>query len=143
MTKQKTKTLKAILINPDDCSIREVLIKDTQETFKDIQRMLNCEFFECVRINAANTLYIDDSGLVNGTTTFFPFNHPSALPPPTDNAVINLLLRQGHFRGRGLILGTTPSGASASTTLSAEFVDEQNSISLVWGRIGSNFADIS
>ena len=58
----------AILINANDNTISLVSIKD----YKDISKFGQFDLFTCVQIDAkGNTLYVDDEGLLNGTSRGF------------------------------------------------------------------------
>lgn len=92
---------KALLLDPFVPSISEVSVGD----FKDIQRHIGCDVFTCVRSSALgdNVMYLDDEGLINGTsraTRFVDEVYPSALA------------------GRILILGDDGHGGDKDCTLS-------------------------
>ena len=58
----------AILINANDNTISLVSIKD----YKDISKFGQFDIFTCVQMDAkGNTLYVDDEGLLNGTSRGF------------------------------------------------------------------------
>ena len=99
---------KALLLDPFGPSISEVSVGD----FEDIQRHIGCDVFTCVRSQALkdNVLYLDDEGLINGTsraTRFVDEVYPHALA------------------GRILILGDDGMGGDKDCTLS---VAEVNSL---------------
>ena len=93
---------KAILLDPFVPSISEVSVGD----FHDIQKHIGCDVFTCVRSAALgdNVMYLDDEGLINGTsraTRFVDEVYPHALA------------------GRILILGDDGMGGDKDCTLSA------------------------
>lgn len=96
---------KALLLDPFVPSISEVSVGD----FKDIQRHIGCDVFTCVNSPALgdNVMYLDDEGLINGTsraTRFVDEVYPSALA------------------GRILILGDDGMGGDKDCTLSMDEV---------------------
>jgi len=97
---------KAILLDPFVPSISEVSVGD----FTDIQKHIGCDVFTCVRSAALgdNVMYLDDEGLINGTsraTRFVDEVHPHALA------------------GRILILGDDGMGGDKDCTLSVAKVE--------------------
>ena len=93
---------KALLLDPFVPSISEVFVGH----FGDIQKHIGCDVFTCVRSAALgdNVMYLDDEGLINGTsraTRFVDEVYPSALA------------------GRILILGDDGHGGDKDCTLSA------------------------
>jgi hypothetical protein len=94
---------KAILINARTNTISFVSIKD----YKDISKFGNFDIFTTVQMDAkGNTLYVDDEGLINGTTLGFTiegYDQP--------------------LMGNGIILGTNlRTGDSKDTDLTLEKV---------------------
>ena len=64
-------TYTAILINAKDRIIDEIQCTD----YKDIQKLIDCGCFTTGHsFNNNDTLYVDDEGLINGTTHGFYFN---------------------------------------------------------------------
>jgi len=92
---------KAILLDPFVPSISTVGVGD----FTDIQKHIGCSMFTCVRSQALkdNVLYLDDEGLINGTsraTRFVDEVYPQALA------------------GRILVIGDDGRGGDKDCTLS-------------------------
>lgn len=96
MTKRNDK---ALLLDVSKNTIKEVTIKD----YTDISRLIGCNYFTTVQVNdAGDTLYVDDEGLVNGTTAGFTFDG-----------------YDGPLMGNALLLGTNlRSGDSKDVTMS-------------------------
>jgi hypothetical protein len=92
---------KAILIDPFIPSVHNVPVGD----FKDIQKYIGCDIFTCVRSEALddNVLYLDDEGLINGTTRAVQFID-EIYPQP--------------LAGRILVLGDDGMGGDKDCTLS-------------------------
>ena len=91
---------KAILIDPFDNTVKEVSVGD----FRDIQSKIGCSVFTCVRFPDGNVAYVDDEGLINGTTRGVRF--------------VKECCSQHFLAGRVLILGDSPDGDSADCTWS-------------------------
>lgn len=92
----------AILINANDNTISLVSIKD----YKDISKFGQFDLFTCVQIDAkGNTLYVDDEGLLNGTSRGFVIEG-----------------YEQPLMGNAVLLGSTASGDSKDTSLSLEKV---------------------
>lgn len=96
MTKRNDK---ALLLDVSKNTIKEVTIKD----YTDISRLIGCNYFTTVQVNdAGDTLYVDDEGLVNGTSAGFTFDG-----------------YDGPLMGNALLLGTNlRSGDSKDVTMS-------------------------
>lgn len=59
---------KAILIDSNACTVKEVTVND----YTDISRLIGCDLFTCVQISeTGETVYVDDEGAINGTTNGF------------------------------------------------------------------------
>lgn len=90
---------KAILVDPFIPSISTVEV----DGFEDIQRMIDCRCFTCIRFpDGKHVAYIDDEGLINGTdrgVRFIDSVYPEALA------------------GRALILADDGSGGDADCEL--------------------------
>lgn len=101
--------MKAILIDPETKTISEV---DYSGDYKDIYKLIDCQNFTVIQLDffadeTAESLYIDDEGLLNEPEHFFiwkDYHQPLA--------------------GKGLILGTDAEGDSRSTTLDLTYVTE-------------------
>jgi hypothetical protein len=93
----------AILINANDNTISLVSIKD----YKDISKFGQFDLFTCVQIDAkGNTLYVDDEGLLNGTSRGFVIDG-----------------YEQPLMGNAVLLGTNlNTGDSKDTSLSLEKV---------------------
>ena len=92
-------TQRALRIDASTGVISEVVIKD----YKDIQEKIGCDIFTVVTLAKGEVLYVDDEGLINGTTKGFSINYGS-----------------GFLMGNGLVLGTDFRGDSVDTKLSPE-----------------------
>lgn len=101
--KTKTRNDKAILINAKDKTVTEVTITN----YKDIYKFCGFDLFTTVQMDAnGNTLYVDDEGLLNGTSVGFVIK---GYPQP--------------LMGSAIILGTNlRTGDSKDTDLTAEQV---------------------
>lgn len=85
--------MKAILINAKTKEVKEV---EMGRDYKEIYTQLECELFTTgAYLDAADVIYVDDEGLINGTDIFFTFE--GAHQP---------------FAGNGLIMGTDDEGES-------------------------------
>lgn len=90
--------MRAYLIDPFNSTTTEL---DFVGDYRDIQRLLQVNTFDCVTINPhRDTLYVDDDGLLKITDETRWFYSP--------------LVPQQAFAGRGLVLGATPSGNNKS-----------------------------
>lgn len=88
---------KGLFINSQTGFVSEVSIND----YTDINNILGCSTFTCVRLSPTEVLYVDDEGLINGTTFGF-------------------LVGTGHgqLMGNGLVLGVHQhSGESVDTKI--------------------------
>lgn len=96
MTKRNDK---ALLLDVSKNTIKEVTIKD----YTDISRLIGCNYFTTVQVNEqGDTLYVDDEGLVNGTSAGFTFDG-----------------YDGPLMGNALLLGTNlRTGDSKDVTMS-------------------------
>lgn len=102
---------RALLIDASTGVISEVRIKD----YEDIQTFIGCRCFTAVRLNNGETLYVDDEGLINGTTKGFTIAYGG-----------------GRLMGNGLVLGSTPDGDSCDTALSVKELAEEYGIRQVF-----------
>lgn len=89
---------KALLIDASTGVISEVRIKD----YEDIQKFIGCRCFTSVGLANGETLYVDDEGLINGTTKGFTIAYGGGL-----------------LMGNGIVLGSLPNGESCDTKLTA------------------------
>lgn len=96
---------KAILINPSNLSVSEITVPDH---YTSIQDVIGCRCFTCVRIDEKNVAYVDDEGLINGTTHGTRFR---------------LDIYPDVIAGNILIIGDDGRGGSCDTTLGADDVD--------------------
>jgi hypothetical protein len=62
---------KAILINANDQTIKEIEIADGLNPIYDA---MGCKIFECVNLDKNNTLYIDEEGLLKSERKFWTYN---------------------------------------------------------------------
>ena len=92
--------MKAILIDAYNKQVKAVEIDDGIQPIYDL---VKCESFECVVMENEETVYVDEEGLLNGTSVGFKLE---GCPQP--------------LMGNGLILGTNEEGASIDTALTAE-----------------------
>jgi hypothetical protein len=88
---------RALRIDASTGVISEVVIKD----YRDIQEKIGCDIFTVVTLAKGEVLYVDDEGLINGTTKGFSINYGS-----------------GFLMGNGLVLGADFKGDSVDTKLS-------------------------
>jgi len=80
MTKRNDK---ALLLNVSENTITEIVIKD----YTDISKFGKFDIFTTVGVNAeGDTLYVDDEGLINGTTAGFTYDGYDS--PLMGNAVL-------------------------------------------------------
>jgi len=96
--------MKAILIDPAG----ETLVTEVEvgSDYREIYKQLGCECFTTVRLGPRDTMYVDDEGLLNGSAQRIGGFQLKGYPQP--------------IVGRGLILGYTPNGESASTSFTVE-----------------------
>jgi len=91
--------MKAFLIDPYEGSIEQV---DYSGDYEDIYRLIDCQLFDCVRINRnGDTIYIDDEGLYRDNQEFF--------------------MVEGYHSplcGKALVLGTDKNGDSEAPKIS-------------------------
>ena len=98
--------MRAILINPQDKTITEV---DYNGDYHHIYRLIDATCFDCVRIDARETIYIDDEGLINGKGNEVGFFYVKGDRPVA-------------LAGKGLILSTDDEGKSVGTELTVDAV---------------------
>ena len=96
--------MKALLIDPFTETVQVV---DYSGDWEDIGGLLDCRYFDVVRIDDSETLYVDDEGLYVENQRFFTWN---GYPNP--------------LAGRGLILGTNEDGESIDTDMEPEDVEK-------------------
>ena len=94
--------MRGILINPFDQTVTEV---DYSGDFRDIYKLIDAQCFDCARISRNDGIFVDDEGLLNGTTHFFEH---SEYPNP--------------LAGKGLIVGCDEEGESQSCKTTIEEV---------------------
>jgi hypothetical protein len=89
----------ALLLNVKENTITEVVIKD----YSDISRLIGCNYFTTVQVNdQGDTLYVDDEGLINGTTTGFTYEGYDS--PLMGNALLlGTNLRTGDSKSKRII----------------------------------------
>ena len=85
--------MKAILINPFDETITEV---EYSGDFKQIYKLIDCDYFTISRLCDSDDLFVDDEGLLKPNRYFTWSGQP--------------------FAGKGLILGHDDEGESIATT---------------------------
>lgn len=91
--------MKAILINPFDQTVTEV---EYSGDYRDIYKLIDAQCFDVARLPHRDGIFVDDEGLLNGTTHFFQHeDYPNPLA------------------GKGLIIGCDEEGESVDckTTL--------------------------
>lgn len=84
--------MRAILIDPYDHTVTEIIIEGNN--LQEIYKILDVQVIDAARIALDDVVYVDDEGLLKGPTNFF------AITGETPNPIA----------GRGLLVGTTPSG---------------------------------
>jgi hypothetical protein len=89
--------MKAIFIDPQ---ARTVTLIEHGGDYRSILKTIDVQIFTCVALDSANTLFVDDEGLLNDPRYFFEIGD---YPQP--------------LAGKGLVLGITDDGDSADTTL--------------------------
>jgi len=95
-----TTTKRAILIDAQNKCFEEITIGD----YKEIYKHGKFDLFTCVGIDDSQVIFVDDEGIINGTS--YGFNYGGQI-----------------LAGNGIVLGSvTPSGRSRSTTLTIEEV---------------------
>lgn len=105
------------LIDPSTKTVTQVPYNGD---YKEISAAIGCEIFDIVRIDDKNTIFVDDEGLINGTSFSvgmfrFDGDHPAELA------------------GRGLVLGIDEEGESVSPTWSIEDISRQ--VSFLGGKL--------
>lgn len=104
--------MKAFLIDPEK---KIVSIVDYDGDYKNIQKMIEAEYFTTVSVNSAHdSLFVDDMGLYTKKASFMVTNYASPL------------------KGKALLLGVDGEGDSVSPTLTYEEVVKM----IIW-EIGS------
>lgn len=115
---KKTRADAALLLNVKENTITEIVIKD----YSDINRLIGCNYFTTVQVNdKGDTLYVDDEGLINDTTSGFTFDGYA-----------------GPLMGNAILLGTDlRTGDSKDISMTtAEFAAKVKTLM----RLGSMFA---
>jgi hypothetical protein len=94
--------MKAFLIDPQQKLVSTV---DYDGDYKNIQKMIEAEYFTTVTVNSAqDALFVDDMGLYTKKSSFMVANYASPL------------------KGKALLLGVDGEGDSVSPTLTYEEV---------------------
>jgi len=99
--------MKAYLIDPVTRTVTEV---EYSGDYQQIYKLIDCDTFTCVDLNEhADTVFVDDEGLINGKCTEF------------------FLLRNYHqpLAGKGLVLGTNDEGDSVSPSITLDQLKSQ------------------
>ena len=96
--------IKAILIDPFTETVEVV---DYSGDWEDIGGLLECRYFDVVRIDDSETLYVDDEGLYEENQRFFRWDG-----------------YHSPLAGRALILGTDEEGESIDTDMETEDVEK-------------------
>ena len=96
--------MKAILIDP---FAETVEVVDYSGNWEDIGGLLECRYFDVVRIDDSETLYVDDEGLYAENQRFFRWDG-----------------YHSPLAGRALILGTDEEGESIDTDMEPEDVEK-------------------
>jgi hypothetical protein len=118
--------MKALLINPQARTITEV---DYNGDYKHIYTLIDSALFDIVRIDAKETIFVDDEGLVNGKAQTVGMFRVAGRNPVV-------------LAGKGLVLSTDTTGDSIATTLTIEqltlmidFVEpvRVNGVLVFWG----------
>lgn len=104
--------MRAILINPQDKSVTEV---DYNGDYRQIYQLIDATCFDCVRIDARETIYIDDEGLINGKGNEVGFFYVKGERPVA-------------LAGKGLILST---GVDARGAITGESVGTELTVDAV------------
>lgn len=103
----KKKESIGIFIDAKHNRLTHVVIKD----HTDISRIAGYKYFDAVGLNTkgkvADTLFVDDEGLINGTQWGFEVL--------TANGE-----HRGHYAGNGIVLGTNRQGESVDATVTLE-----------------------
>lgn len=98
--------MRAILINPQDCTITEV---DYTGEYSNIYTHIEAQCFDCVRFGdkQGNTIFVDDEGLLNGKVSDVGMFRVDGDFP-------------AYLAGKGLILATDAEGESVATDMDIE-----------------------
>ena len=99
--------MRGILIDPKTRTITETDAYNGD--YRSIYPIIGCDRFDIVHINASETVYVDDEGLINGNAAMNGFfyligDHPTALA------------------GKGLILGADDEGGTVPSRLALDEV---------------------
>ncbi len=98
--------MRAILIDPSNKTITEV---EHQGDFRNIQRLIEADCFDCVRLGTGDedTIFVDDCGLLNGKAQEVGMFRVEGNNP-------------AYLAGKALILATDREGDSVGTDLTLE-----------------------
>ncbi|MAO66860.1 hypothetical protein [Idiomarina sp.] len=94
--------MKAILINPFDTTIKEVVYTGN---FREIYDFIDCRTFDCVSLDNEDDMYLDDEGLLVNNQRFFS-------------------IKGGNYGGKALLLSHDDEGESTATTLTLQEVED-------------------
>ena len=94
--------MKAILINPFDETIKEVVYSGN---YHEIYYLTDCTTFDVVRLSETDDMYIDDEGLLKSSNRYFTI---------FDN----------NFAGKALLLGHDQEGETTDTTFTVEQIEK-------------------
>ena len=109
MSSTKQGAFTAYLINPETRSIEAVDMHGGEDHLQDIYRLLDCQLITSAAIDAHNTIYCDDEGLIHGPVYQF-FGFSGNLQP---------------LAGRGLVVGLDAEGNDCAPSLSLAEVKER------------------
>lgn len=100
--------MRAILINPQDCSVTEV---EYTGNYKNINEHIGADYFDIVRIGDENehTIFVDDNGLNNDTVERIGMFRVEGDYP-------------AYLAGKGLILATDDEGESVAASMELDAV---------------------
>ena len=98
------KKMKAILIDVKTQEVKEV---EHDDTLQNIYDLIDCRAFDLVRIDAVNSIFVDDEGILKDNL-YFEYS--------VSDRVFQLA-------GNGLVLGVDDKGNSISATLTVEDVE--------------------
>jgi len=96
---ETTPKLRAILIDPVEKTITEI---ETTGEYQELLSILDIQIIDIVRLNATESLWVNDEGL---------------LKDPEDQTFFMLKYYPQPIEGRGLILGNDEEGENVSTTV--------------------------
>jgi len=101
-----TKKIKAILIDPVDCSTSYIDIDDNLKSFYSI---MDCDLIDAQQIGLDTVMYFDDEGKLKNDQRYFQFTVKSPIA----------------YCGRGIVIGSDEDGGNDDVKIDIDVLTKQ------------------